>query len=203
MVEKVSFQTQYVGKADVRQLKDSDTKQNAQEKRVGPEQQRFFDRYQRELSVAHTAEREANRAARDRLKALSAPELRKIGAKQLAWGWGLSFINAVGGGLGALVGGLSAYGIGSAVGLGAAATVVGVWGAAGVGLIGGAVAGAELVHYVYHRFIRKYDSSLPKLDKTDRILGDILAPLTMSWTSPMVAGVRNIFDGYNNMKSIQ
>jgi hypothetical protein len=171
------------------------------EVRISPEQQQFFNRYQQEAKKANDAERSANQHARDRMQQLDAPTLRKIGAKQLVWGFGLSFINGVGMAVGAVGG---AWGVGTlvaAVGASAFAVFNSAWIAGGVGLVGGAVAGAELVRVVYEKFARKLDTSLPKLDQTDRILGDVFA--VSGWTPPMIAGVRNIFDGYNNMKSIQ
>lgn len=171
------------------------------EQSVSPEQRQFHEAWQREAARATQAEKIANQQARDRLKGLTAPELRKIGAKQLLWGMGLNFINVTGEFVG-IVGGV--LGAGAAVAsLGASELAVMAVGVAGGGVGGvlGAVAGAEIVRFIYEKLARKVDKSLPKLDSNDRLLGDIFAVST--WNPPMVAGVRNIFEGYNQMKSIQ
>lgn len=203
MKEAPTFAPQFTGNADVRRQNAPRELPRVNESRPSPEQAQFYNRYQAELTRAQMSERQANREARNKMMGLTAPELRKIGTKQVLWGFGLSFLDAVGGGLGILTGGLGAYGISSLLGLGAVVTSIGVVGAAGIGYVGGAVAGAELVRHIYERYARKIDTSLPPLDHSDRVLGNVLAPLTLTWTAPMVAGVRNIFDGYNNMKSIQ
>lgn len=167
-------------------------------------QKEFLNRYNTELNRAAQAEKVANQQARDRLKGLSAAELRKIGAKQLLWGWGLSFINVAG----VVIGGVG-LGFGTAAvatTLGASALVAGAaaFTVGAVGYIGGAIAGSELVRSIYEKFSRKTDKSLPQLDKDDRLLGNALSVVTGgTWNPAMVAGVRNIFEGYNNMKSIQ
>lgn len=172
------------------------------EQKASPEQRQFHDAWQREAARAQQAEKQANQHARDRLKGLTAPELRKIGVKQLAWGVGLSFVNGIGGALGAIATGGVAYGIGTAIGWTSAVALGAAMGPAILGAVGGVVAGSEFVGYVYDKYIRKFDTTLPLLDKTDKLIGGALA-LTGPWTPPMIAGVRNIFDGYNNMKSIQ
>lgn len=181
----------------------------SKEVKQNPEQKQFYDRWQKETAQAYQSEKIANQQARDRLKGLTAPELRRIGAKQALWGFGLSPLNAICGFLG--VG--SGFGIG--MGLGSLASSAGS-GALGIALgisavsmpfvlgAAGVVAGAELARYIYEKVARKMDTNLPKVEKSDRIIGDI-APFVFSsvGNAPLVAGARNIFEGYNQMKSIQ
>lgn len=201
---------QFAGKADARFVNSPEQSRQMKESPATPEQKQFHDRYQVEMKRAHEAEKAANQHARDRLKGLTAPELRKIGAKQLLWGLGLSSLNYIGMGIGWLGGVATVFGVGGLAANAAAGTAIasalgiaaiGSIAAVPIGILGGAVAGAELSRHIYNKFARKYDTSLPTLDKTDRIIGDIFS--VSGWTPPMVAGVRNIFDGYNQMKSIQ
>ncbi len=201
--------TQFIGKADARGGDSRDQMRRVKETPATPEQKQFHNRYQAEMNRAYEAEKAANQHARDRMKGLTAPELRKVGAKQLIWGWGLSIFNAIGAGFGWLggvgvvagMGALTQAAAGTAIASAMGIATVGSILAVPIGVVGGAVAGAELARFVYHKFARKFDTSLPRLDKTDRILGDLFA--VSGWTPPMVAGVRNIFEGYNSMKSIQ
>lgn len=181
------------------------------EKKASPEQHQFYEAWQREAARAYEAEKAANQYARDRMKGLTAPELRKIGAKQVAWGLGLSVLNGVGGALGWLggvgvtlgTGALAAHATaGTLIGTALNIAAIGSIAAPFVGAAVGVVAGAELAGYVYDKVVRKLDKQLPALDKTDKVVGGALA-LVGTWTPPMIAGIRNLFDGYNNMKSIQ
>lgn len=182
------------------------------EQSVSPEQQQFHEAWQREAARATQAEKLANQQARDNLKNLNAVELRNIGFKQVLWGTGLSILNGIGAGIGALGGfgvwtgtswlAVSAASAGSVfAGALGVASVVSI-GAIPLGLFGGAVAGAEVTRYVYNKFVRKVDTSLPKLDKTDRVAGDLFA-LSGFGNAPLVAGVRNIFEGFSQMKALQ
>ncbi len=185
-------------------------KQIAQNKEVAAtsEQQKiFYEHWKQEAARATQAEKMANQQARDRMKGLTAPELRKIGAKQLAWGVGLYPLNIVWGLLGFGGGGVVGYGLATlagSVGSGALAATLGLSAVAApfIGVAGGVVAGAEFAGYVYDKFVTKYDKTLPKLDKIDKVAGGALS-LFGVWTPPMVAGARNVFEGYNQMKSIQ
>lgn len=175
--------------------------QNKEAAAPNEQQKVFYEHWKQEAARANQAEKVANQHARDRMKGLTAPELRKIGAKQLLWGWGLSFINGIGmfgGWVGGIVGGQA---IGTAIGLSATGAFLGSVGLGVAGIVGGAVAGSEVVRVVYEKFARKMDTSLPALDKNDRIIGDVLSLSFV--TPPMVAGARNVFEGYNQMKSIQ
>lgn len=172
---------------------------------MSPEQQQFFDRYQTELKQAKDAEQAANQRARDRMKGLLPSELRRAGFKQALWGAGLYVLD----GVGAALGGLSAYAAGAgALALGAGALAVSAPAiataltvAGGVALvasipmaIAGHIGGAELAGYVYNKYIRPRDKelqALPKLEKMDWILGGVVV------TPPFVAGLRNIFEGFN------
>ncbi|MBP9814353.1 hypothetical protein KBC80_04170 [Candidatus Woesebacteria bacterium] len=166
------------------------------------EQQKvFYEHWKQEAARATQAEKVANQQARDRMKGLTAPELRKIGAKQLLWGWGLSFINGVGAFVGWAGGGLGGHAIGTALGMSAIGAGAMSMGLGVVGVVGGAVAGSELVGYIYDKLANKFDNTLPKLEKEDKLLGGIFA--MAGWTPPMVAGARNVFEGYNQMRSIQ
>lgn len=210
MVETQKPGQHFFAKADARAVDTRDQFRRVKESPIAPEQKQFHDRYQVEMKRAYEAEKAANQHARDRMKGLTAPELRKLGIKQLVWGWGLSALNAIGVGFGWLGGVGVVAGMGALTQAAAAGTTlasalgiatVASLAAVPIGVVGGAVAGAELARFVYDKFARKYDTSLPQLDKADRILGDVFA--ISGWTPPMVAGVRNIFEGYNNMKSIQ
>lgn len=175
----------------------------SKEVKQNPEQKQFYDRWQKETAQAYQSEKIANQQARDRLKGLTASELRKVGAKQLLWGWGLSFINVCSAGIGG-VGGFfgTAAAIAAVAGSASVAPFIGGAVIGTAGLVGGAVLGAEIVRSIYEKVVRKFDNSLPTLDKNDRALGDALS-VVAGWNPPMVAGARNIFEGYNQMKSIQ
>lgn len=180
--------------------------QNKETAAPNEQQKVFYEHWKQEAARAHQSEQVANQHARDRMKGLTAPELRKIGAKQLLWGWGLSFLNAVGGGLGFGSGMLAAGGLGSlaaSAGSGALGIALGISAVATPFVLGaaGVVAGAEFAGYVYEKLAMKYDKDLPKLDSTDKILGGVFS--FSGLTPPMIAGARNIFEGYNQMKSIQ
>lgn len=175
--------------------------QNKEAAAPNEQQKMFYEHWKQEAARANQAEKVANQHARDRMKGLTAPELRKIGAKQMLWGWGLSFMNSVGAVAGWLGGTLGAQAVGSALGMSATAAFLGSVGMGAVGVVGGAVAGAELVGYIYDKYVSKFDNTLPKLEKEDKLLGGIFA--MAGWTPPMVAGARNVFEGYNQMKSIQ
>lgn len=201
---------QYVGKADFR-LKQVAEAPITKEAGMSAEQKQFYDRYQTELKRAKDDEQAANQHARDRLKGLSAPELRRAGLKQVLWGWGLSVMDGIGAGLAtmstyALGAGALALGAGAlAISTPAIATALTV--AGGVALAAsipmalvGSIGGAELAGIVYNKFIRPRDKdlrALPQLDKTDWVLGGIL------FTPPFIAGLRNIFEGFNRMDSQQ
>lgn len=180
--------------------------QGKEAKEPNEQQKVFYERWQQETSKAQHAEQVANQHARDRLKGLSAPELRRLGAKQLLWGAGLAPLNMIGFGIGAGGGLLAGAGLGSlaaSAGSGALAIALGISAVAAPFVLGagGVVAGAELAGYIYDKVATKYDKSLPKLDTTDKVLGGVFS--FSGATPPMIAGARNVFEGYNQMKVIQ
>lgn len=171
-------------------------------------QQRFYERFWHWLTDASDAERRANEEARAKLRELSAPELKRIGAKQTVYGVALSSLHWVGYQLGA-IGGLAAGGViggvGGAIGAAIGSVELGpaaIFGAAAGGVVGTVVGslagyqlGVEAAGIVYNKFIRKLDVTLPPLEKVDWLVGQ-LPP----FNPPFIAGVRNLIDGFLGMK---
>lgn len=171
-------------------------------------QERFYEQWWHWLTESSTEEKRANKEARVKLRELSAPELKRIGAKQTLYGAALGSLHWVGyqlGAIGGFVGGAAVGGVAGAVTglvstaeLGPAAiagaaigSTVGLF----VGALGGYQLGVEAAGVVYNKFIRKLDVTLPPLEKVDWLVGQ-LPP----FNPPFIAGVRNLIDGFIGMK---
>ena len=114
------------------------------EKITNENKQAFYSQWQKEAHRAQQAEKVANQHARDRLQGLSAPELKRAGAKQILYGWGLSIVHGIGVGLGYLGGVGVALGTSALIGASAPAWAAGIGIAAiGGGLLGGWIGGVR------------------------------------------------------------
>lgn len=171
--------------------------------------ERFYERWWREYVVTSDAEKKVNEEARLKMRELSAPELTRIGFKQVLYGYALTAIHgvgsALGGALGFVTGGLvggAAGGVGAALAaaeIPPAAIGIGILGA-GIGAVTGSLVGwqlgVEAAGLAYNKYIRKLDRDLPPLETVDWVVGQV-----PGFNPPIISGIRNIIDGFFGLKN--
>ncbi len=175
---------------------------------------RFHEAWVRNWTKMAEADRKAKEEARDRLKNLSVAEIRSGAWKTALSGVVLTGLHGIFGSIGALMGfvggGIGGAAVGAAIGgatnawnavgiVPGAITggFLGVWTGTIAGSIGGYQAGVEAAGFVYEKYIRKADTKVAPLEKSDWIIGQLpgLNPV-------MVRGARELVKGYVELKDI-